>query len=60
MREEKKERQDKSGDHKYTLAKNGPAVSTFYEPSETPEKLKETLYYLNKIYKHAAPGNMGK
>jgi hypothetical protein len=42
--------QNKEPDKKYQLEKNGSSITTFYEPRETPPKLKENLYYLGLLY----------
>ena len=44
--------EEKNGDWRFYLPKTGPAVTTFYEPSEWPKKLKENLRYLGLLYKN--------
>lgn len=47
---EKQKLTDEELDWELSLEKNGPVVTTFYEPKKMSEKLKENLRYLGMLY----------
>jgi len=47
----KKKKEENVKDEKYVWIKNGPSVTTFYEPSEISPEFKESLFFLKLVHK---------